>query len=88
MNVQPLRSESIVEPPSAKAEGAKPEVPANEVPRDSFAAEQRGKLMETLTRQPDVRPDVVDKGKALAEDPGYPPRDVIQNIARMFIKET
>ena len=44
--------------------------------------------METLTRQPDVRPDVVAKGKALAEDPGYPPKDVIQNIARMFIKET
>jgi hypothetical protein len=88
MNVQPIRSESIVETPSTKAKSVKPEVSNNDVPRDSFTTEQREKLKGVLQNQPSARPDVVDRGRELAKDPAYPPKDVVKNIANALIKET
>lgn len=42
-------------------------------------------LRESLAALPEVRPDAVEQGKKLAMDPNYPPRAIIENIARLFI---
>lgn len=43
-------------------------------------------LREALSALPEVRPDSVEQGRKLAMDPNYPPRAIIENIARLFIQ--
>jgi hypothetical protein len=43
-------------------------------------------LREALNSSPEIRPEVVTKGKALAVDPNYPPREIIEGLARLMIE--
>jgi hypothetical protein len=54
---------------------------------DSFAARQLDGLKEAVSNGPEVRPEAVEKGRKLAADPTYPPMDIIQGLARMFVSE-
>jgi len=42
-------------------------------------------LRAALASQPEIRPDVVARGQALAADPNYPSMDVIQHVAGMIL---
>jgi hypothetical protein len=50
-------------------------------PPDQISTESGAVLQTALKNQPEVRPDVVDRARALAADPAYPPADVIKHIA-------
>jgi len=39
-------------------------------------------LRAALDRHPEVRPDVVERGRLLASDPAYPPRPVLERLAQ------
>lgn len=41
-------------------------------------------LREALNKTPEIRPEVVDKGKELAVDPNYPPRELIERLAELM----
>jgi hypothetical protein len=43
-------------------------------------------LREALNNTPEIRPEVVAKGKALAVDPNYPPREIIENLAKLMVE--
>ena len=42
-------------------------------------------LREALNNSPEIRPEVVEKGKALAVDPNYPPRELIERLAQLMV---
>jgi len=43
-------------------------------------------LREALNNSPEIRPEVVARGKALAVDPNYPPREIIEDLAKLMIE--
>jgi hypothetical protein len=43
-------------------------------------------LQSALARQPAIRPDVVERARALAEDPSYPPADVMRRVALQILR--
>lgn len=42
-------------------------------------------LQVALDRQPSIRPEVVERARALAADPSYPPPAVIKSVARQIV---
>lgn len=41
-------------------------------------------LRAALTRTPEIRPEVVERARGLAADPNYPPRQIIEDVARLI----
>jgi len=56
-----------------------------EVAADQFNARQADALRAALASQPEIRPAVLARGRALAADPGYPPAAVIRQVAEKII---
>ena len=85
MNIQPLKSEGVPPPPKLKTPVAKPaEKSAAE------AAPEAGKherLRAALAGEPAVRPDEVERGKALANDAGYPTDEALGRLAALFVED-
>jgi hypothetical protein len=52
---------------------------------DQVSTSQAEFLKSELARQPEVRPDVVARGKALAADSNYPPASVLKNVASQIL---
>lgn len=52
---------------------------------ERLSSQQTDTLRESLASTPEVRPEVVSRGKELAADSNYPPRVIIENIAKMLI---
>lgn len=63
-----------------------PAAPRLAVPRrDLFSSESAATLRAELQRQPEIRPEVVARGRALAADPAYPPLSVLTSVARQIL---
>jgi hypothetical protein len=63
--------------------------PKNPVVRpgtDRFSATNSAALHAALAAQPEIRPEVVARGRALAADPAYPPVAVLRQIGQMFLR--
>jgi len=54
-------------------------------PSDQISTENAAFLRSELQRQPAVRPDVVERARALAADPNYPPPAVIRDVAAKIL---
>jgi hypothetical protein len=52
---------------------------------DRIAAESIAYLRTELLRQPEIRPEVLQRARALAVDPGYPPPSMNQTLARLIL---
>lgn len=52
--------------------------------RDSLSLDQAGALQTALSDQPEIRSDVVERGRALAADPNYPSASVIGHVANLI----
>ena len=80
-------------PSSAGAAGAKalpPELaqaPARRAgrQRDEFSTTQADQLQAALARHPEIRPEQVERARALAADPAYPPLAVIRHVAAQIL---
>lgn len=53
---------------------------------DQFSAENSAALRVALTRTPEVRPEVVARGRALAADPSYPSAEILRKVGEAIIK--
>jgi hypothetical protein len=53
--------------------------------RDRLSTDKAQQLSEALTNQPEVRPDVVARGQALAGDPNYPSPAILSRVAGMIV---
>ena len=52
---------------------------------DQISTEGAAFLKTELQRQPAIRPEVVERARALAADPSYPPREILRNVARQIL---
>jgi hypothetical protein len=52
---------------------------------DTVSTDNLDGLQTALSNQPEIRPEVVARGQALAADPNYPPADVIKSVASMIL---
>ena len=43
-------------------------------------------LRSELIRQPEIRPDVVARARALAADPNYPPMETLRAVALQILR--
>jgi uncharacterized membrane protein len=69
---------------SLAKQASTPKVEADSGERLSSANTQA--LREALNNSPEIRPEVVARGKALAVDPNYPPREIIEGLAKLMIE--
>ncbi|HEY3757041.1 MAG TPA: hypothetical protein VGL42_12895 [Opitutaceae bacterium] len=53
--------------------------------RDSFSTDQAGNLDDALQNQPEIRPEEVARGQALAADPSYPSSAIIDRVAALIV---
>ncbi len=54
---------------------------------DRFSADSLGRLRQALDQQPAVRSDVVELGRSLASDPGYPPEPIVRRLAELLVAQ-
>jgi hypothetical protein len=52
---------------------------------DRFSAEQSATLREALAAQPEIRPEVVARGKELAADPSYPSNEILRQVGQTLL---
>jgi hypothetical protein len=86
MNIKPVQSEAVALPAKAKASvPAKASDEAPEAATEANHAERKRLLMEALATAPNVRPEVIERAKTLANDPNYPTDDVLNRLAARFL---
>lgn len=52
---------------------------------DNLSSSNTDALRTALNKTPEVRPEVVARGKALASDAAYPPLEIINRLTEMII---
>jgi hypothetical protein len=53
---------------------------------DRISVESGAFLRAELARQPEVRPEVVARARALAADPNYPPMSTLRKVAEQILR--
>lgn len=71
---------NAIQPPQAGSAASSTKIPADQV-----STEQATYLREALSRQPEVRPDVVARGKELLADPSYPSTGIVKSVASQIL---
>jgi hypothetical protein len=69
-----------------KAAGTSKNEPAAPAGGERLSSSNTDALREALNNTPEVRADVVARGKALAVDPNYPPREIIEKLSELMIQ--
>lgn len=67
---------------TAKGHAAAPETSPK---ADLLSTDNAAFLRSELSRQPEIRPEVLERARALAADPGYPSRDSLKKLAGMIL---
>ncbi|CAM2821052.1 hypothetical protein [Rariglobus hedericola] len=70
--------------PATSRPAAKPAPAIQE--NDTLDTSASTSLREALAALPEVRPEAVENAKSLLADPNYPPRAIIEDIARLFVQ--
>ena len=52
---------------------------------DQISTESAASLKSALASQPEVRPEVVERAKALAADPNYPSVSIVRSVAKQIL---
>lgn len=71
-----------------RAEGMLPSVlkaPVGKPESDRFSAEHSATLQKALASSPEIRPEVVARGQALAADPNYPSTEILQQVGAKIL---
>jgi hypothetical protein len=53
---------------------------------DQLSTENATHLREALARQPEIRPEVVERARALAANPNYPSTEMLRHVGAMILK--
>jgi len=56
------------------------------VKSDRLSTAATDQLRAALKAQPEIRPDVVERGRRLAADPAYPSADIIRHISAAIVR--
>lgn len=70
----------------SQSKGQKTPVAQNQANNsDTLSSANTQSLREALAQTSEIRPQMVARGKALAIDPTYPPRQIIESLAKLFV---
>lgn len=69
-------------PPDRARRAAATPAPAG----DSLSTGNVQRLQAALAATPEIRPEMVEHGTKLAVDPNYPPREIIEDVARLIVE--
>ena len=69
------------------AEARKPSPSSTEIDAEVKPAGEKVDLskLDALRNQPDIRPEVVARGKELLNDPNYPSKEIVDSIAKLIV---
>jgi len=70
-----------IEPKASSPAAPVPPVP----PADNTSLRRVAALLTMLENKPEIRPEVLARGRALAADASYPPPDVISKLAGLIV---
>jgi len=73
-----LRPDAVSLSGQALARAAAPRV-------DTLATESAATLRRALSEQPEIRPEIVARARALATDPSYPSADIIKRVGEQIL---
>lgn len=65
---------------------ATPKVVVRGLGSDQFSAENSAALRGALANQPEIRPEVVERGRALAADPSYPSPAILRQVSAAILR--
>ena len=71
--------------PDLVALPAKPSVRPTPTRVDQLSTDSASFLRAELTRQPEIRPEVVERARALAADPNYPSTETLRAVGKMLL---
>jgi len=75
------RAEALSHSPSQKTPPASTQAETG----DQLSSASTDSLHQALAQTAEIRPEVVAKGKALAVDLNYPPRQIIESLAKLLV---
>jgi uncharacterized membrane protein len=75
------RTDALSNSPGQKT----PTPPAQTEIGDHLSSANTDGLRQALSQTNEVRPEFVQRGKELAVDPMYPPRQIIESLAKLMI---
>lgn len=86
MNIQPVKTDAVQVPskvrPSAAPTAAEPSAtPATE------NTQRKERLTQALAKEPDVRPEMLERAREIASDPNYPGPNVFAKLATRMIRD-
>ena len=70
-----------IEPQAPSSPASEPSAPA----ADPVGVRRVATLLSMLENKPEIRPEVLARGRILAADPTYPPPDIINKLANMIV---
>lgn len=85
MNIPRVNSDGIV--PPAKAKAPPPKALLSRTTADVFKPEHNQRLINRIHEEPDVRPEVVERARALIADPNYPSGEVLAQAAQALLEQ-
>jgi len=63
-----------------------PKVAASRPGTDRFSAQHTAALQAALAAQPEIRPEVVARGRQLAADPSYPSAGILHQVGQAILR--
>lgn len=88
MNIDPLKTSSnqafTLQSLGQNQNAAAQPVAAAQEDGDKLSAEMTDNVRAALASMPEIRPDVVERGRQLLADSNYPSKDIINNIAGLI----
>ena len=85
MNIDPLSNSNLIPPYRRHASfDERPGQAATSNDHDRLSARLSTSVRDTLAALPDIRPDVVERGRQLLADPNYPGQAIVQKIASLI----
>lgn len=85
MNIDPLKNSGFLYQTRVNGRShGQEQTPAQTNDSDRLSAELSEKVRNSLASLPEVRPEVVERGRQLRADPSYPSREVVEKIARLI----
>jgi hypothetical protein len=67
------------------ADAQRPAAPRMQSGSDSLSTDKAAQLQSALEAVPEIRPEVVARGQALAADPSYPSASIVRSVASLIV---
>lgn len=86
MNIQPVKTDAVQVPANARQSPA-PNVAEPSAAPASENTQRKERLTQALGKEPEVRPEMLERAREIASDPSYPGPNVFAKLAARLIQD-